>query len=98
MIQEKTILFAASLVLLGVAAVEAFQVDRAQRAAADWKRSSEMWEQATKDTVSKAGKALDMYRDLVWEMRARIQTSADDAAVCTSMLPAEQRKSFTGQQ
>ena len=98
MISEKNLLFAASLMLVGAVGFEAWQVDRAQRAAEGWKQASESWERSYRDMAKDVAKTMGQYHDLVWSLAARVRASADDAAVCTSMLPAEQRRSFTGTQ
>ncbi len=89
---QATVLLIVVIALAGMTGVEAWQVDRAQRVAASWEKLAR--EQA--DHIERAKKVFELYDDALGRSRAQMLDAADDAAVCASMLPAEQRRSFTG--
>ncbi len=86
------VLFVVFVALAGMTGVEAWQVDRAQRVAASWEKLAR--EQA--DHIERAKKVFELYDVAPGRYRAQMLDAADDAAVCASMLPADQRRSFTG--
>ena len=88
------VLLIAIIALAGMTGVEDWQVDRARRVAASWEKLAR--EQAGQ--IEKAKTALQLYDLALGRYRAQMLDAADDAAVCASMLPAEQRKSFAGHQ
>lgn len=79
--------------ILGLAAMvglQTWQAHRADQRAADWQTMAQLWEKVSNEQDETMRKMVAFYQ-------VSFDKVGGDLAVCTSMLPPEQRKSFAGQ-